>query len=74
MVTDVLDAILNRSSATKLVDPAPDRAQLETMLRAVWRRFDQPGRGAAVEDRVEDVGDHGGRGAPMRRVSRPPAR
>ena len=40
MPTDVLDAILNRSSATKLVEPAPDRAQLETLLRAAARAPD----------------------------------
>jgi nitroreductase len=40
MATDVLDAILNRSSATKLVEPAPDRAQLETLLRAAARAPD----------------------------------
>ena len=37
MAADVLDTILQRSSATKLAEPAPDRAQLETLLRAAVR-------------------------------------
>ncbi|MCP5471098.1 MAG: nitroreductase family protein [Sinobacteraceae bacterium] len=37
---DVLETIMLRSSATKLVEPAPDRAQLETLLRAAVRAPD----------------------------------
>lgn len=37
---DVLETIMQRSSATKLVEPAPDRAQLETLLRAAVRAPD----------------------------------
>lgn len=40
MATDILSAILERSSATKLVEPAPDRAQIETLLRAAARAPD----------------------------------
>ncbi len=40
MAHDILDAILNRSSANKLVEPAPDRTQLETLLRAAARAPD----------------------------------
>lgn len=40
MAMEVLEAILNRSSATRLVEPAPDRAQLETLLRAAARAPD----------------------------------
>jgi len=36
----VVDAILGRSSATRLAEPAPDRAQLETLLRAAARAPD----------------------------------
>lgn len=40
MSADVLETILQRSSATKLAEPAPDRAQLETLLRAAARAPD----------------------------------
>ncbi len=40
MATDVLSAILSRSSATRLTEPAPDRVQLETLLRAAARAPD----------------------------------
>lgn len=40
MGADVLETILQRSSATKLAEPAPDRAQLETLLRAAARAPD----------------------------------
>jgi nitroreductase len=39
-MADVLETILQRSSATKLAEPAPDRAQLETLLRAAARAPD----------------------------------
>ncbi|MCU0757639.1 MAG: nitroreductase [Steroidobacteraceae bacterium] len=39
-MADVLETILQRSSATRLAEPAPDRAQLETLLRAAARAPD----------------------------------
>ena len=39
-MADVIESILQRSSATKLAEPAPDRAQLETLLRAAARAPD----------------------------------
>ena len=39
-MADALENILQRSSATKLAEPAPDRAQLETLLRAAARAPD----------------------------------
>ena len=39
-MADVLETILQRSSATKLTEPAPNREQLETLLRAAARAPD----------------------------------
>ncbi len=58
MDTDVLGAIMNRSSATRLTEPAPDRAQLETLLRAAARAPDHgrlaPWRFAVLQGEMRD--------------------